>query len=391
MNYANLKRFIVFSVAVALPFPLSGYFSQSFLSHTVFISAVFSCPDLAVSTVSSIKLSDKSYSDPLISDPVSDIPPADQTSVPDTTPPRSVPDKSEDLPGDAGENSSEEEISPASMPEETVPDASGIPTDRRGVIVKRHIQLSAGGYFISFGNNCLIKNLSSYSSSRILKELSTSNIPKIELNSNLPQALVYHTHATEAFSPYDNFFDTSYTFRSTDNNENMVHIGDIITETLNQHGINTLHSDTQHDYPLYKGAYTRSAVTIKDYLSSYSSLKILLDVHRDAMQSSDTSIIKPVVSVDGDDCAQIMIIVCSGYGKDDSVFDNLRFAADLQSKLESLYPGITRPILFADRKYNQELSPYALLIEMGSHANTLKEVERSALLLSNALCQLLRD
>ena len=70
---------------------------------------------------------------------------------------------------------------------------------------------------------------------------------------------------------------------------------------------------------------------------------------------------------------------------------NLRFAAALASRLEELYPGITRPVLFDYRKYNMDLSPGLLLIEIGATGNTLEEAKYSAELLGNALVSVLTE
>ena len=69
-------------------------------------------------------------------------------------------------------------------------------------------------------------------------------------------------------------------------------------------------------------------------------------------------------------------------------FENLRFAAALADKMQELYPGLCRPVLFDYRKYNMDLSPGLLLIEIGATGNTLDEAKYSAELLANALVAL---
>ena len=160
----------------------------------------------------------------------------------------------------------------------------------------------------------------------------------------------------------------------------MVRLGDIITQELNDAGIVTLHDATQHDYPSYNGSYERSADTVKGYLEKYPSIKVVIDVHRDAIQREDGTVIKAVSDINGEKTAQVMIIA----GCDDGTMDmpnwdqNLRFAASLQDSMESAYPGLTRPIFFCYRKYNQDLTQGSLLLEFGSHGNTLEECERTA-------------
>jgi len=71
--------------------------------------------------------------------------------------------------------------------------------------------------------------------------------------------------------------------------------------------------------------------------------------------------------------------------------ENLRFAAAVQNTAEHLYPTLTRPLFFCSRKYNMHLCDGALLLEFGSHGNTLEEAKYSAELLGNALAELLAE
>ena len=85
--------------------------------------------------------------------------------------------------------------------------------------------------------------------------------------------------------------------------------------------------------------------------------------------------------------AQLMIIA----GCDDGTMDmpnwskNFRFAAGMQDAIESRYPSLTRPVFFCYRKYNQDLTTGSLLIEIGSHGNTLEEVLYTAQLAGDAI------
>ncbi|MEG1049872.1 MAG: stage II sporulation protein P, partial [Oscillospiraceae bacterium] len=67
---------------------------------------------------------------------------------------------------------------------------------------------------------------------------------------------------------------------------------------------------------------------------------------------------------------------------------NLRFASQLQNSMETLYQGLTRPILFDYRNYNQQLSTGSVLIEVGSHANTLEEAQNSAKLIAYSIANM---
>ena len=173
----------------------------------------------------------------------------------------------------------------------------------------------------------------------------------------------------------------------------MISVGDVLTSVLTENGFGVIHDGTMHDDPSYQGSYQRSAVTVKNHLSENPGITVCIDLHRDAIEPSASEIIKPTAVINGKKAAQIMIIS----GCDDGTMDmpgyweNLRFAAALADKLEQLYPGLCRPILFDYRKYNMDLSPGLLLIEIGATGNTLSEAQYSAELLGNALCELFSE
>jgi len=208
-----------------------------------------------------------------------------------------------------------------------------------------------------------------------------------------PQVLIVHTHATEAFEQYDApQYDTRNTWRSTDNNRNMVALGAAMAQVLEENGIGVIHDTTQHDYPSYNGSYDRSAKTIKSYLEEYPTIRVVLDLHRDAMQRDD-AIVKPVTEIGGKKVSQVMIIAAC----DDGTMnipewrENLRFAVTLQDYMETVSPGLTRPVYFCYRKYNMDLTTGSLLIEFGTNANTLEEGICSAQLCGQALADLIND
>ena len=236
--------------------------------------------------------------------------------------------------------------------------------------------------------NCYIKNVTKLSRSEVEAELLQEMAFKVEKNSDQPQILIMHTHATESYQNHPQlYYDPEYTCRTTDNSKNMVSVGKIITDKLNDLGYNTIQDTTLHDYPNYNGSYDRSKVTVESYLEKYPSISVVLDVHRDAIERTDGTRIKPVVTINGKPCAQVMLIsgADNGYLNMPNYKKNLRFASHFQNSMETLYPGFTRPILFDYRNYNQQLTTGSLLIEVGGHANTLEEAHNSAALIAYSL------
>lgn len=266
-----------------------------------------------------------------------------------------------------------------------------IPEKYSAPIIGQDFSGKEGDTVTSFGSG-LIKNETKYDFEEI-SEILQKPYPIQFSQITEPQVLIVHTHATESFEKYDSeTYDTRNTWRSTDNNRNMVAVGDAFTQVLEQNGIGVLHDTTQHDYPSYNGSYERSAETIKAYLEEYPTIKVVLDLHRDAMQRED-AIVKPVAVIDGKKAAQIMIISACDDGTMDipKWRDNLRFAAAYQDYMEQYFPGLTRPVYFCYRKYNMDLTQGSLLLEFGSNGNTLEEATYSATLAAQSLANLIHD
>ncbi len=208
-----------------------------------------------------------------------------------------------------------------------------------------------------------------------------------------PQVLILHTHATESYLRHnEDYYTNTDSSRTTDNEYNMVALGKIITDRLNNAGIVTLHDTTQHDYPSYNESYSRSAKTICNYTQKYPSLKIVIDLHRDAIAANDTDKVKVTTEINGKKAAQIMLVMGSqsgGVTNFPNWKENLKLATKLQQTTETMYPSLARSIHFMPKNYNESLTTGSLLIEIGTDGNTFNEAKYSAELLSDALISLL--
>ena len=214
---------------------------------------------------------------------------------------------------------------------------------------------------------------------------------KIKKN-NEPQVLILHTHATESYLRENrDYYTDADLSRTTDNNYNMVALGKIVADRLNEVGIKTLHDTTAHDYPSYSESYSRAAETICNYTEKYPSIKVVIDLHRDAIAANDTDKVKVTTEIDGKKAAQIMLVMGSQSGSVTNFpewKENLKLATKIQQTIEVMYPTLARSIHFMSKNYNQSLTTGSLLIEIGTDGNTIDEAKYSAELLSNALINL---
>lgn len=261
-----------------------------------------------------------------------------------------------------------------------------------GSIIRNTYEEYSGNSFFNLEKAGQVNNKTTVSNETLQKE--STYLPDFNIdNTTEPQVLIYHTHTTESFEPYvRDFYDANFNYRTTDDTKNIVMVGEEICKQLEAAGIGVIHAKDIHDYPSYNGSYARSRETITPILEQYPSIKVALDIHRDAI-SSENIAYQPFAVIDGKEAAQIMIIS----GCDDGTLGmpnyikNFRFASYLQQQLESDNPGLTRPILFDYRKYNQDLTTGSLLIEVGSHGNTLEQVQYSGQLIGESLAKALNS
>lgn len=208
-----------------------------------------------------------------------------------------------------------------------------------------------------------------------------SSCPVAIRNTAEPQVLIIHSHGTEAYQPTaENPYTPTDPYRTADNNHNITRVGEEVKTVLEGLGIGVIHDRTLHDYPNYNGSYTRSAATIEAYLAQYPSIQIVLDIHRDAIAGENGEVYKAMTTVDGEDVAQVLLIVGTDEGgqSHDNWTQNLVFAADVQQAMNLLYPTLARPVTLRTSRFNQQYRVGSLLVEVGTHGNTLEEAIAAA-------------
>lgn len=219
--------------------------------------------------------------------------------------------------------------------------------------------------------------------------------PDVHLNLKAaPQVLIVHTHTTESYASADTgSYDPAALTRNADKSKSVVRVGDEIAAYLEKSGIGVLHDTTYHDYPDYNGAYDRSLATIQKDMKQYPSIKVVLDIHRDAIQYADGSRAKPTVDIDGKKAAQIMVVApCDEAETSLSIPDwqyNYRFGLRIQQQLVKDYPGLARPLNLCPRRYNMQVCHGSLLVEFGTDVNTLDEAVYAGQLFGSSLSKVL--
>ena len=215
----------------------------------------------------------------------------------------------------------------------------------------------------------------------------------LELPEEGPQVLIMHTHGSEAYTPdgTDTYVPTGEC-RTLDTTKNVVRVGDEIAKVLTEMGLTVVHDTELYDYPEYNGAYDRSLAAVRTWLEQYPSIRVVMDVHRDALVGEDGTIYKPITTVNGEDSAQVMLVMGSNALYDHPKWEeNLSLAVKIQAEMNTLWPTLARPIGLRENRYNQQLTTGSLLVEVGSHGNTLQEALAAARMFARAAGAVLLD
>lgn len=205
------------------------------------------------------------------------------------------------------------------------------------------------------------------------------------ININTSNIIVFHSHTCESYTKSEKYqYEESGTFRTIDLERSVAKVGSELSKYLISYGYKVVHDTTYHDYPAYTGSYGRSMATVENLLLSNPGTDIIIDIHRDAI--GDTSY-APSVKIGDDVVSQLMFVIgTDGGGLEHPHWqDNLRFAIKVQETANKLYPGLFRPIILRNSRYNQQLGKAACIIEVGATGNTLDQSILSMKYLSKVL------
>lgn len=209
------------------------------------------------------------------------------------------------------------------------------------------------------------------------------------LTTQEPAVLILHSHTSESYENTEGYMPSG-SYRTTDPRYNMVSVGAHLAQCLQEKGISVLHDTTIHDSPSYNSAYTLSRETAQAYLQKYPSIRLVLDIHRDAYEDSQGNQASSIITAGGMQCSRLMIVAgTDAYGENhDNWRENLSLAVKLQTILTQLYPGLCRSLAVRSSAFNQDLSPGALLIEVGTAGDTRQDALNAAALLAEGIARL---
>lgn len=178
---------------------------------------------------------------------------------------------------------------------------------------------------------------------------------------------LYHTHSDESYVPTDGK-------ESINGNGGIYDVGQALDKKLKSMGFNVIYNENNHN-PHDINAYNRSRRTATKLMTQKPDA--IIDVHRDAVPANQYK-----TKVKGMQVTKVKLVVGR---QNPNMKTNLEFAKRLKAAMDRKDPGLSNGIYIGKGDYNQDLSPRAMLIEVGAHTNSKKDAEKGVMLFANVL------
>lgn len=199
-------------------------------------------------------------------------------------------------------------------------------------------------------------------------------------------AFIYYSHSRESFLPL--LPGTKEPNAASSDKVNVSILGERLAAKLEEQGIGATDSDADIvDMLLKRGlnyvsSYNVSREVVQEAMNQNQNFRYLIDIHRDSSRKAVTTKV-----INGKPYGRLYFVV----GKENKHYEeNLQFAKAINEYLDKHYYGISRGIFLKDRRegngvYNQDLSPNAMLVEIGGVDNNVDELYRTVDILAEAI------
>ncbi|QUW23360.1 stage II sporulation protein P [Sporosarcina sp. Marseille-Q4063] len=203
------------------------------------------------------------------------------------------------------------------------------------------------------------------------------------------RALLYNTHSHEAFEPITQKHDGKIAVSHQE--VNIMALSEKVKTQLEFNGVGTDIIDVDVTAEMNKVGipYHKSYDVVRPYVQKALNdavYDIILDIHRDSLKADRTT-----VTYKGEKFAQVVFVI----GGDHANFKlNQELAEKMMFEMEQIVPNITKNIVFksghgVDGKYNQDLHERLILVEIGGIGNDEAELNRTSVVLAEAVFQTL--
>ncbi|MGV8145106.1 MAG: stage II sporulation protein P [Alkaliphilus sp.] len=179
---------------------------------------------------------------------------------------------------------------------------------------------------------------------------------------------IYTTHTAESYIPSDG----KHSIKGAGGVEK---VAEILRANIEKLGVDATYDSTNHD-PHDAGSYKRSRRTAVQMMREKQPTAII-DVHRDATPA------KPYLTeINGKPTSKVRLVL----GRRNQNFkSNEEMAWKIKAVADKMHPGLIKDIFYAKGNYNQDLSPRAMLVEMGTYKTSRERAEKSTVFFSEVL------
>jgi len=179
---------------------------------------------------------------------------------------------------------------------------------------------------------------------------------------------IYHTHSGESYKPTDGAI-------LVEGRGGIYGVGATMKSVLAEFGIEAIQSDTIHSPSGTASQYIQSRRTAMELIKAGADA--IFDIHRDTAPAREYA-----KTVEGKEVAKVLLVLGR---QNPNIKANEELVFRFRDKLNELYPGLLRGIFYARGMYNQDLSPQALLVEVGTSGNTREEAEAGVALFATTI------
>lgn len=111
------------------------------------------------------------------------------------------------------------------------------------------------------------------------------------------------------------------------------------------------------------------------------------------MRFGNNSGYAPCVKINEAQVAQLMFVIGTDGGglEHPNWKNNLKLAVKIQKTANEMYPGLFKPIILRNSRYNQHVTNGSAIIEVGATGNTLEECIGSMKYLANVLDAVMKE
>jgi stage II sporulation protein P len=203
----------------------------------------------------------------------------------------------------------------------------------------------------------------------------------VSTSTDKPLVIIYHTHATESYQPI-----SIGNFHTTDEEGSVREVGAILKQELEKLGIGVIHDKTLHDHPSYSQSYKRSLETAQSLMRKHPTAIFIIDLHRDA--ASYMGNVGSTVLVNGETTATYSLVI----GQSNPNANALKvYANKIHAKAEQMHSGFGGRNIEKPYKFNQYISDYHILLEVGNNENNIKEARVTAKYFAQVMAAVIKD